>query len=87
MRNDDFRFSYRAAHSRQRQPAECRLETLEDARSFVNDALAARRTPPWRELHARLKEVKSEDDAIEAIGALRGLLMMEGLLQSDRSHG
>jgi hypothetical protein len=53
----------------------------------VKDALAARRTPPWRELHARLKEVKSEDDAIEAIGALRELLMMEGLLQSDRSHG
>jgi hypothetical protein len=58
-----------------------------DARSFAHDALAARRTPPWRELHARLKEVKSEDDAIEAIGALRELLMMEGLLQSDRSHG
>jgi hypothetical protein len=83
MRNDDFRFSYRAAHSRQRQPAGA---PAGDA--FVNDALAARRTPPWRELHARLKEVKSEDDAIEAIGALRELLMMEGLLQSsDRSHG
>ena len=61
-------------------PRERRLETLEDTRSFVNEALAARRTPPWRELHARLKEVKSEDDAIEAIGALRELLMMEGLL-------
>jgi hypothetical protein len=69
-------------------PRERRLETLEDARSFVNDALAARRTPPWRELHARLKKVKSEDDAIEAIGALRELLMIEGLLQSsDRSRG
>lgn len=34
-------------------PRERRLETLEDARSFVNDALAARRTPQWREHHAR----------------------------------
>ena len=66
-------------------PRERRLETLEDARSFVNDALAARRTPPWRELHARLKEVKSEDDAIEAIGALRELLMMEDLLVRPKS--
>ena len=66
---------------------ERRLETLEDARSFVKDALAARRTPPWRELHARLKEVKSEDAAIEAIGALRELLMMEGRPKSRVTVG
>jgi len=69
------------------EPRERRLETLNDARSFVDGALAARRTPPWRELHTRLKNVKSEDDAIEAIGALRELLVLEGLLRSsDRDH-
>ncbi len=62
-------------------PRPRRLETLEDARAFVNEALAARRTPPWRELHARLKNVKSEDEAIEAIGALREVLIVEDLLQ------
>ncbi len=68
-------------------PRERRLETLEDARSYVNDAFAARRTPPWRELHARLKQVTSEEQAIEAIGALRELLMIEGLLESSsRDH-
>ncbi len=68
-------------------PRERRLETLADAYSFVDDALAARRTAPWRDLHARLKAAKSEEEAIEAIGALRELLMMEGLLQSsDRTH-
>ncbi len=64
-----------------------RLETLEDARAFVDDALAMRRTAPWRELHMLLKDVKTEPEAIEAIGALRELLRMEGLLESSsRSH-
>lgn len=61
-------------------PQERRLETLNDARAFVDDALAFRRTASWRELHARLKGV---DEAIEAIGALRELLMVEGLLESS----
>lgn len=62
-------------------PRPRRLVTLDDARAFVNEALAARRTPPWRELHARLKNVKSEDEAIEAFGALREVLIVEDLLQ------
>jgi hypothetical protein len=33
----------------------------------------------------RLKDAKSEDEAIEAIGALRELLMTEGLLASSSS--
>jgi hypothetical protein len=66
---------------------ERRLKTLSDARSFVDDAFAARRNPVWRELHQRPKNVKSEDDAIEAIGALREVLVLEGLLMSsDRDH-
>ena len=64
-------------------PQDRRLETLKDARAFVDDALALRRTAPWRELHTRLNDVKTEDEAIEAIGALRELLMMEGLLESS----
>jgi hypothetical protein len=64
-------------------PRERRLDTLNDARIFVDDALAMRRTAPWRELHTRLNDAKTEDEAIEAIGALRELLMMEGLLESS----
>jgi hypothetical protein len=68
-------------------PQDRRLETLEDARAFVDDALAMRRTAPWRELHMRLKDVRTEHEAIEAIGALRELLRVEGLLESSsRSH-
>jgi len=62
---------------------ERRLETLEEARAFVDDALALRRTAPWRQLQMRLEDAASEDEAVEAIGALRELLMMEGLLQSS----
>ena len=64
-------------------PQDRRLETLKDARAFVDDALALRRTAPWRELHTRLNDAKTEDEAIEAIGALRELLKMEGLLESS----
>jgi hypothetical protein len=69
------------------RPQQRRLETLQDARAFVDDMLSLRRTDAWRDLHARLKNAKSEDEAIEAIGALRELLMMEGLLESSiRAH-
>ncbi len=64
-------------------PRDRRLSTLKDAMSFVDDLLAARRTAPWRELHLRLGKVKTEDEAIEAIGALRELLVIEGLLVSS----
>lgn len=58
------------------------LNTLNDARAYVDEALAFRRNAPWRELQRRLDDAKTEDEAIEAIGALRELLMMEGLLVS-----
>lgn len=67
-------------------PRPRRLESLADAVGFVDDALAARRTAPWRQILERLKAANTEDDAIEAIGALRELLMMEDLLSSDRSR-
>jgi hypothetical protein len=68
-------------------PQERRLDTLNDARAFVQDALALRRTAPWRELQKRLDDAKTEENAIEAIGALRELLIIEGLLVAPvRSH-
>jgi hypothetical protein len=62
------------------RPRPRKLETVEDARSFVDDALSLRRTPPWRDLKARFDRVQSEEDAIEAIGALREMLSLEELL-------
>ena len=42
-----------------------------------------RRPAPWREVWHRLKTVASEDEAIEAIGDLRELLVEEDLLLPD----
>ena len=86
-RANDLHFAIAPAIRVKDRPQGRRLETVEDARAFVDDALAMRRTAPWRELHTRLNDAKTEDEAIEAIGALRELLMMEGLLESSsRSH-
>jgi len=63
-------------------PRERRLDTFNDARAFVDDALALRRSAPWRQLQMRLDDAKTEEEAIEAIGALRELLTIEGLLVS-----
>ncbi len=66
-------------------PKPRRLETLQQAQRFAEEALAVRRTPFWRDAHRRLADAKSAEDAIEAIGALRELLMDEGLLASSDS--
>jgi hypothetical protein len=63
-----------------------KLETIQDAQAFVDEALAVQRSPPWRGLKARFDRVQSEEDAIEAIGALREILALEGLLDLPR-HG
>jgi hypothetical protein len=59
-----------------------RLESINEARAFVDEMLRERRFVKWREMLQRLDAVKSEDEAIEAIGALRELLAMEHLLAS-----
>ena len=41
------------------------------------------RPAPWREVWQRLKTVESEEEAIEAIGDLRDLLVEEDLLLPD----
>ena len=56
-----------------------KLTTLTEARAFVDELLAQRRFVTWREMLHRLDAVKTEDEAIEAIGALRELLVMEHL--------
>jgi hypothetical protein len=61
-------------------PKPRRLETLAEARAFVTESMRLGRPPAWRELYARLHAVRSEDEAIEAVGALRELLEMEDLL-------
>lgn len=57
-----------------------RLETLAEARAFVEEAMRLGRPPAWRDIYQRLRTVRSDDEAIETIGALRELLELEDLL-------
>ena len=61
-------------------PKPRRLETLNEAREFAEEQLRLRRFAGWRDMLKRLDAVKTEEEAIEAIGALRELLAMEDLL-------
>lgn len=61
-------------------PKPRRLKTLNEAREFAEEQLRLRRFAGWRDMLKRLDEVKTEEEAIEAIGALRELLAMEDLL-------
>jgi len=61
-------------------PKPRRLASIADARAFVAEAMRIGRPPPWRDIDHRLKAVNSEEDAIEAAGALRELLADEDLL-------
>ena len=64
-------------------PRPRRLTTLEEVRDYVNEAMRLGRPAPWREVWHRLKTVASEEEAIEAIGDLRDLLVEEDLLLPD----
>lgn len=61
-------------------PKPRRLTTLQEARDYVDEAMRLGRPEPWREVWHRLKTATDEEDAIEAIGDLRELLMDEDLL-------
>lgn len=61
-------------------PKPLRLTTLGAARGYLAEAMKLRRPEPWREVWQRLKNVTTEEDAIEAIGDLRELLSEEDLL-------
>lgn len=62
-------------------PKPRRLTTLKEARAYLDEAMRLGRRPaPWREAWHRLKAAASEEEAIEAIGDLRELLIEEDLL-------
>lgn len=66
-------------------PKPRRLTTLEEARDYVDDSMRLGRPAPWREVWHRLKTAGSEEEAIEAIGDLRELLLEEDLLLPNGS--
>jgi hypothetical protein len=61
-------------------PRPRRIRSIADARDYVDDQLRRGRPPPWRETAHKLHAAGSEDEAIEAVGALRELLEVEDLL-------
>jgi hypothetical protein len=61
-------------------PKPRRLGSLSEARAFVDDALRLGRPPAWRDMYERIRAVRSKEEAIEVIGALRELLDFEDLL-------
>lgn len=75
---DDFRIDPPLVVSDTPKPR--RLASLAEARAFVDDAMRLGRPPAWRDVYHRLRVVRSEDEAVEAIGALRELLELEDLL-------
>jgi hypothetical protein len=62
------------------EPKPRRLTTLAQARDYAEEAMSLGRPDPWRELWHRLRSVTTEEDAIEAIGDMRELLIEEDLL-------
>jgi hypothetical protein len=61
-------------------PKPRRLRSLAEARAFIEEEMRVGRPPAWRSLYRRTESVRSEDEAREAIGALRELLELEDLL-------
>ena len=58
-----------------------KLTTLKEARAYEDEMLHQRRLYKLREIKERLDGVKTEEQAIEAIGALRELLALEDLTE------
>ena len=61
-------------------PKPRRLATLAEAREFVDAAMHIGRLPAWRDIYKRLHAARTEEEAVEAVGALRELLELEDLL-------
>ena len=61
-------------------PKPRRLTTLKEAHEYVAEALRLVGPAPWRELWHRLKAATTAEDAIEAIGDMRELLVEEDSL-------
>jgi hypothetical protein len=56
-----------------------KLATLNEARAYVDTMLHERRLTTLRAIKQQLDGVKTEEEAIEAIGSLRELLALEDL--------
>lgn len=61
------------------QPHNRTLSTFSEVCAYVDEMLHQRRLYKLREIKARLDAVNSEEQAIEAVGALRELLALEDL--------
>jgi hypothetical protein len=61
-------------------PKDRRIRSLAEARDYVDEQLRHGRPTPWRETAHKLHTAASDDEAIEAVGALRELLEVEDLL-------
>jgi hypothetical protein len=57
-----------------------RLASLAEARAFVEEGIRLGQRPAWRAMYDQFRTVHSKDEAHEAIGALREMLELEGLL-------
>jgi len=69
-------------------PKPRQLTRLKEARTYVDEAMhSGRRPAPWREVWHRLGAVTTEEEAIEAIGDLRELLIEEDLLLPSAHRG
>jgi hypothetical protein len=60
-------------------PHSRKIATLSEARTLVDEMLHQRRLTTLRDVKARLDGAKTPEDAVEAIGALRELLVDEDL--------
>jgi hypothetical protein len=61
-------------------PKNRKITKLTEARDLVDGLLKQRRLAPLRDIKRKLDEAAKEEDAIEAIGALRELLADEHLI-------
>lgn len=44
-------------------PKPRRLKTLEEVRAFVEESMHVGRPEPWRDIHHRLRNIATEEDA------------------------
>ena len=59
------------------------LRSVEDARTFVRDAMKQYPKARWQAVFRRLDSVHTQEDAEEAGDAVRELLASEGLLRAE----
>ncbi|HVY58811.1 MAG TPA: hypothetical protein VHA77_13240 [Xanthobacteraceae bacterium] len=63
-----------------------RLTSVAAATTFVREMVDRRSFAPWKDLLRRLEAVRTEEDAVEAAGALRELLQTEQMLAPEKGR-